>query len=149
MPTLRLAGPALTLAVLVLTAGCGDSDSGSGSSTSGTSAADAGSSATVVTAVPGSTTLPAPVASSAAVVSTDPTATATVIVSELEDDIKKKLTDGGNSIDSVDCPDNVEARVGVSVDCHVKATDGREADYTVTLTSVEGAEVKYNAVPKV
>lgn len=153
MPPLRLTVAALTLiATTTLVSACGSGDGApAGSSTSPgpvTASTDSATSApaartTTATVAPGGSGPVAPDTSR-----TSPTPTRTVRVGELEDSIKTKLTDGGNAIEKVDCPDQIEAKVGNTADCHVKAVDGREADYTVTITSVNGDKVLYDAAPK-
>lgn len=60
--------------------------------------------------------------------------------------IKEKMTDvNGNKPDSVKCPGNLPAKVGAELTCEMKINDVKY-NVKVTVTSVEGKDVKFDMV---
>ncbi|WAC90043.1 DUF4333 domain-containing protein [Mycobacterium sp. Aquia_213] len=58
--------------------------------------------------------------------------------------ITEKLTDAqGNKPDSVDCPSDLDAKVGAQLNCSMKVK-GTTYGVNVTVTSVEGSNVKFD-----
>ena len=64
--------------------------------------------------------------------------TKTLKKGEIEGFVEKTAKEQGVAVDSVDCPDDVEAKKGESFECKVKATGGKEADISVQQTSDDG-----------
>jgi hypothetical protein len=63
--------------------------------------------------------------------------------------ITQKLTDAaGNKPDSVDCPGDLSAKVGAQLDCSMKVK-GASYNVNVTVTSVNGSDVKFDMVETV
>jgi hypothetical protein len=63
--------------------------------------------------------------------------------------ITQKLTDAaGNKPDSVDCPGDLPAKVGAQLDCSMKVK-GASYNVNVTVTSVNGSDVKFDMVETV
>ncbi|CQD10005.1 hypothetical protein BN1232_01831 [Mycobacterium lentiflavum] len=63
--------------------------------------------------------------------------------------ITQKLTDAqGNKPDSVDCPGDLPAKVGAQLNCSMKVKDVTYG-VNVTVTSVEGSNVKFDMVETV
>ena len=63
--------------------------------------------------------------------------------------ITQKLTDAaGNKPDSVDCPSDLEAKVGAQLNCSMKVK-GSTYNVNVTVTSVNGSDVKFDMVETV
>ena len=63
--------------------------------------------------------------------------------------ITQKLTDAAsNKPDSVDCPGDLSARVGAQLDCSMKVK-GASYNVNVTVTSVNGSDVKFDMVETV
>lgn len=70
----------------------------------------------------------------------------TVSKSDVAHQITSKLTDAtGNKPDSVNCPDDLPARVGAQLNCEMKVKD-RVFNVNVTVTSVKGSDVKFDMV---
>ncbi|OBI99423.1 DUF4333 domain-containing protein [Mycobacterium asiaticum] len=60
--------------------------------------------------------------------------------------IKAKMTDvNGNKPDSVKCPGNLPAKVGAELTCEMKINEVKY-NVKVTVTSVEGKDVKFDMV---
>ncbi|CAM3189957.1 hypothetical protein BST27_15575 [Mycobacterium intermedium] len=65
---------------------------------------------------------------------------------EVSDQIAEKLTDPeGNKPEEVSCPGDLEAKVGAQLNCKMKVK-GVTYDVNVTVTSVEGKDVKFDMV---
>ena len=63
--------------------------------------------------------------------------------------ITQKLTDAqGNKPDSVDCPNDLDAKVGAQLNCSMKVK-GTTYNVNVTVTSVNGSDVKFDMVETV
>ena len=63
--------------------------------------------------------------------------------------ITQKMTDAqGNKPDSVDCPGDLPAKVGAQLNCSMKVK-GSTYNVNVTVTSVEGSNVKFDMVETV
>lgn len=63
--------------------------------------------------------------------------------------ITSKLTDAaGNKPDSVTCPNDLPAKVGAQLNCEMKAKN-QTFNVNVTVTSVEGSNVKFDMVETV
>jgi hypothetical protein len=63
--------------------------------------------------------------------------------------ITQKMTDAqGNKPDSVDCPGDLPAKVGAQLNCSMKVKD-TTYNVNVTVTSVEGSNVKFDMVETV
>lgn len=73
----------------------------------------------------------------------------TVSKSDVAGQITAKMTDAaGNRPESVNCPNDLPAKVGAQVACEMKVKN-RPFGVTVTVTSVEGGDVKFNMVETV
>lgn len=65
---------------------------------------------------------------------------------EVSDQIAAKMTDAqGNKPESVSCPGALQAKVGAQLDCKMKVK-GIEYNVNVTVTSVDGSDVKFDMV---
>jgi hypothetical protein len=64
--------------------------------------------------------------------------TKTIDKSSEVDLVNKQLKNDGLKAQSVDCPDNVEAKKGGTFTCSVTATNGHTGTYTITIESVNG-----------
>jgi hypothetical protein len=64
--------------------------------------------------------------------------TKTIDHSSEVDLVNKQLAHDGLKPQSVDCPDNVEAKEGDTFTCNVTATNGHTGTYTITIESVNG-----------
>ncbi len=65
---------------------------------------------------------------------------------ELESGVKSKLEAVAHAkAKSVSCPDKLKAKVDATTRCTLEAMDGTKIGVTVTVTSVEGNDVKYTA----
>jgi Domain of unknown function (DUF4333) len=62
--------------------------------------------------------------------------------------ISSKLGEAGAKPDSVSCPDDLKATVGATLNCQVKAK-GQTYGATVSVTSIEGDQAKFNIVETV
>ena len=62
--------------------------------------------------------------------------TKTIDGGELEGELKTKL--GASDIQSVDCPDDIEAKKGKKFDCTITTKTGQKAKAQITLTNNEG-----------
>jgi hypothetical protein len=65
-----------------------------------------------------------------------------------EDSLEKNVADqlekmAGQRPDDVDCPGDLEAKVGADIRCTLTA-GGEEIGLTVTVTSVDGTDAKYD-----
>jgi hypothetical protein len=73
----------------------------------------------------------------------------TIDRSQIASQITAKLTDGaGNKPDSVTCPDNLLAKVGAQLNCEMKVKN-QSFNVNVTVTSVDGTDVKFDMVETV
>lgn len=52
--------------------------------------------------------------------------------------VNKQLSSQNLKADSVDCPDDVEAKEGDTFKCDVKLTNGKTGTYTIKITKVNG-----------
>jgi hypothetical protein len=52
--------------------------------------------------------------------------------------VNKQLKQDGLTAESIDCPDDVEAKEGDTFTCDVTATNGHTGTYTITIEKVEG-----------
>jgi hypothetical protein len=52
--------------------------------------------------------------------------------------VNKQLDEEGVKAESVECPDDVEAKQGTSFDCKVTLTTGETGTYTIKIQKVEG-----------
>lgn len=69
--------------------------------------------------------------------------------SDVAGQITAKMTDAaGDKPESVNCPNDLPATVGAQVTCEMKVKN-RPFGVTVTVTSVEGGDVKFNMVETV
>lgn len=69
--------------------------------------------------------------------------------SEVAGQISAKMTDAaGNKPESVNCPNDLPATLGVQVTCEMKVKN-RPFGVNVTVTSVEGGDVKFDMVEMV
>jgi hypothetical protein len=64
--------------------------------------------------------------------------TSTIEKSSEVDLVNKQMANDGLKPQSVDCPDNVEAKEGGTFTCNVTATNGHTGTYTITIESVNG-----------
>lgn len=72
-----------------------------------------------------------------------------VAKNDVASQITQKLTDArGNKPDSVDCPADLDAKVGAQLNCTMKVK-GTTYGVNVTVTSVEGSNVKFDMVETV
>jgi hypothetical protein len=63
--------------------------------------------------------------------------------------ISAKMTDpAGLKPESVTCPNDLAAKVGAQLDCTMKS-NGKSYDVNVTVTSVNGSDVKFDMVQKI
>jgi Domain of unknown function (DUF4333) len=68
----------------------------------------------------------------------------TVSKSDVESQISQKMTDSaGNKPESVSCPDDLTATVGATLRCTL-VDAGQTYGVNVTVTSVEGSDVKFD-----
>jgi hypothetical protein len=74
---------------------------------------------------------------------------ASVSKEDLQKDISQRLTDAGQTPQSVTCPEDLPGQLGQSVRCEVtmSATGGFEP--VITVTSLEGSKVNYDITPAV
>ena len=69
--------------------------------------------------------------------------------SDVASQITSKMTDAaGNKPDSVTCPNDLPAKVGAQLNCEMKVKD-QTFNVNVTVTSVEGSNVKFDMVETV
>ncbi|KZS71389.1 hypothetical protein A4G29_20840 [Mycobacterium kansasii] len=69
--------------------------------------------------------------------------------SDVADQIRAKMTDAaGNKPESVTCPGDLPAKVGAQLNCEMKVKDSTY-NVNVTVTSVEGKDVKFDIVETV
>jgi hypothetical protein len=69
--------------------------------------------------------------------------------SDIASQITSKLTDAaGNKPDSVTCPGDLPAKVGAQLNCEMKVKN-QTFDVNVTVTSVNGSDVKFDMVETV
>ena len=69
--------------------------------------------------------------------------------SDVASQITSKLTDAaGNKPDSVTCPNDLPAKVGAQLNCEMKVKN-QTFNVNVTVTSVEGSNVKFDMVETV
>jgi len=69
--------------------------------------------------------------------------------SDVASQITSKMTDAaGNKPDSVSCPDDLQAKVGAQLNCAMKVK-GATYNVNVTVTSVDGSDVKFDMVETV
>lgn len=69
--------------------------------------------------------------------------------SDVAGQITSKMTDAaGNKPDSVTCPNDLPAKVGAQLNCEMKVKD-QTFNVNVTVTSVEGSNVKFDMVETV
>jgi hypothetical protein len=65
---------------------------------------------------------------------------------ELESGVKSKLEAAvGAKAKSVTCPNSLDAEVDATTRCTLEAMDGSKIGVTVTVTSVDGGQVTYDA----
>jgi hypothetical protein len=64
--------------------------------------------------------------------------TKTIDQSSEVDLVNKQLSSDGLKSESVDCPDDVEAKEGDTFTCDFTTTNGRSGVYTITIENVEG-----------
>lgn len=77
------------------------------------------------------------------------TSSRSVSKSDVAAQITAKMTDAaGNKPESVTCPDDLPAKVGAELDCEMKVKD-QTFNVNVTVTSVEGSNVKFDMVETV
>ncbi len=68
---------------------------------------------------------------------------------DVESQITAKMTDAaGNKPNSVDCPSDLPAKVGAEINCEMKVK-GETVDVNVTVTAVNGKDVKFDMVKTV
>jgi Domain of unknown function (DUF4333) len=67
---------------------------------------------------------------------------------QVANQISSKLGDAGAKPDSVSCPEDLKATVGATLNCELKEK-GQSYGATVTVTSIEGGQAKFNIVPTV
>lgn len=73
----------------------------------------------------------------------------TVSKSDVAGQITSKMTDpAGNKPESVNCPSDLDAKVGAQLNCEMKA-GGQTYNVNVTVTSVNGSDVKFDMVETV
>ncbi|WP_374022291.1 DUF4333 domain-containing protein [Mycobacterium sp. HNNTM2301] len=73
----------------------------------------------------------------------------TVSKSDVAAQITSKLTDAaGNKPDSVNCPNDLPAKVGAQLNCEMKVKN-KTTNVNVTVTSVDGKDVKFDMVQTV
>ena len=66
--------------------------------------------------------------------------------SDVAGQITAKMTDAaGNKPESVTCPDDLAAKVGAQINCEMKV-DGQSRNVNVTVTSVNGNDVKFDMI---
>src|ERR1700750_2706705 len=70
-----------------------------------------------------------------------------------KDDIVKSISDkmtdaAGNKPDTVSCPGDLDAKVGATLNCRMQVK-GKPFNVLVTVTSVDGSNVKYDMVETV
>lgn len=69
--------------------------------------------------------------------------------SDVASQISAKMTDpAGLKPESVACPNDLPAKVGAQLDCTMKS-NGKSYDVNVTVTSVNGSDVKFDMVQKI
>lgn len=71
---------------------------------------------------------------------------ATVSKGQVEEQAKKALaTVVGREPEDITCPSNLDAKVGATIRC-VLSDGGKQWGVTVTVTQVDGSDVKFNTV---
>jgi hypothetical protein len=79
----------------------------------------------------------------------NPPSAAKVSKADLQKDISGRLTDAGQTPQSVSCPDDLLGQVGQSTRCEVTMSATSSFEPVVTVTSVEGTNVNYDITPAV
>ncbi len=71
----------------------------------------------------------------------------TVKADKMEAAIKDKLAASlpPDSIDSVKCPDGIQAEKNKDFTCNVKFQDASTADVVITITDIDGSDLTYKA----
>jgi hypothetical protein len=60
--------------------------------------------------------------------------------------VNKQLASQDLKAESVDCPDDVDAKEGETFDCDVTLTDGKTGTYTIKITKVSGDNASLQVV---
>jgi Domain of unknown function (DUF4333) len=78
-----------------------------------------------------------------------PSGTAKVSKEDLQKDISQRVTNAGQTPQSVSCPDDLLGQPGQSTRCEVTMSATNSFEPIVTVTSVEGTKVNYDITPAV
>lgn len=65
---------------------------------------------------------------------------------DLEAQVEDLAARQGFDVDTVDCPDDLPAKVDANVGCTVTTADGEDHPVDVTATKVEDGQVEFNVV---
>jgi predicted small secreted protein len=72
----------------------------------------------------------------------------TVSAAKVEEQIVAKFSqpfdDGGIGPATAECPEDLKGEVGVTIECTVRDGNGRDYPLIVTVTAVEGDQVRFN-----
>lgn len=67
---------------------------------------------------------------------------------ELENQVSSSISQQGMSVDGVDCPDDLDGEKDATTTCTVTMQDGTEVKADITVTSVDGDQVRFNIKPQ-
>jgi hypothetical protein len=79
----------------------------------------------------------------------NPSSTAKVSKEDLQKDISRRVTNAGQTPQSVTCPDDLVGEPGQSTRCEVTMSATSSFEPIVTVTSVQGTKVNYDVTPAV
>lgn len=79
----------------------------------------------------------------------NPSSTAKVSKEDLQKDISQRVTNAGQTPQSVTCPDDLVGEPGQSTRCEVTMSATSSFEPIVTVTSVQGTKVNYDITPAV
>lgn len=71
-----------------------------------------------------------------------------VSASDVEDQMVTTYSAQGVTKDMVDCPEDLPGKVGSTITCTITENDGTITDFKVTVTSVDGTDVKFDLEPQ-
>lgn len=67
---------------------------------------------------------------------------------ELEKQVSSSISQKGMKVDSVECPDDLDGEVDATTTCTVTVPGGTEVKTDITVTSVDGDQVRFNIQPQ-
>lgn len=68
-----------------------------------------------------------------------------VSTDELETQVTEAFSQTGTTVDSVDCPEPLDAEVGATAECDISSGD-ESVPITIQVTEVDGNNVKFQVV---